>query len=43
MTKRILLAATIALFLVAHGYAWHEIHATDQIDLSSEKLSMYGD
>lgn len=43
MTKRILLAATIALFLVAHGYALHEIHATDQIDLSSEKLPMYGD
>jgi hypothetical protein len=43
MTKKILMAATIALFMVAHGVAWQEIHATDQIGLSPEKLPTYGD
>jgi hypothetical protein len=43
MTKNILMAATIALFMIAHGFALHEIHATDQIGLSPEKLPTYGD
>ena len=43
MTKKILVAATIALFMVAHGYALHQIHTAGQIDLSPGMLPMYGD
>jgi hypothetical protein len=37
------MAATIALFIVDHGFALHEVHVTDKIDLSPGMLPMYGD
>jgi hypothetical protein len=43
MGTKIVMAATIALFIVAHGFGLHAMHATGLSDVSPEMLATYGD
>jgi hypothetical protein len=43
MGTKIVMAATIALFNVAHGFGLHAMHATGLSDVSPEMLATYGD
>jgi hypothetical protein len=43
MAMKVVMAAIIAVFVVAHGFALHAMHTTGQIDLSPGMLPMHGD
>jgi hypothetical protein len=43
MGMKIVMMAIVAVFVVAHGFALHEMHSTGQIDLSPPMPSVYGD